>query len=361
MSANTNTIWATLLSVNLVEGAQANNLELNSPWYVKLLLALAGWFAAVFLLLFVGLSLENFFDNKILFFIVGSFMIIIAYIIFYNSKNDFAENFALAVSIAGQALIIFVIIDSAYYFDKQSKVLIIALFQIILTAIIPNYVHRLLTTLVAALLSVVYLKTLQQYGIPDIASSILLLLSAWLWLNEFKNTKQIKLRQAIAYGLTLALIILYISEINSASSIFTQLLPGSFRHSSHSWLSELLASVVAVYIIWDLLKRTGHQNFDHITILSLVGTLIFSAISLEAYGIIASLIIIVLGFANSNRVLFGLGIAAMLYFISAYYYYLQMSLVDKAQTLLIIGLCLLVLRMIMLRVLDYKKDSANEQ
>ncbi len=362
MSVDTKTIWATLSSANLVEGEQANNIEVNSPWYVKLLLALAGWFAALFLLLFVGISLESFFDNKILFFIVGCFMIIFSYIIFYNSKNDFAENFALAVSIAGQLLVIFVIVDNGDgYLDTNSKIFVIALFQIILTAIMPNYVHRLLTTLVAAILSVGYLKTLQQYGIPDIASSVLLLLSAWLWLNEYKSYKKIKIRQAIAYGLTLALIILYISEINNVSSIFTQLLPRSFRYNSHSWLSELLASVVAVFIIWNLLKRTGHQRFDHVTILALLGTLIFSALSLEAYGITASLIIIVLGFANSNRVLLGLGIAAMLYFVSAYYYYLRMSLIDKAQILLIIGLCLLVLRMIMLRVLDYKRDNVNEQ
>ena len=53
MKQNSMTVWETLLSKQMVAGEKPT-LELASPWYIKLLLSLSGWFGALFLVIFTG-------------------------------------------------------------------------------------------------------------------------------------------------------------------------------------------------------------------------------------------------------------------------------------------------------------------
>jgi uncharacterized membrane protein len=52
-------------------------------------------------------------------------------------------------------------------------------------------------------------------------------------------------------------------------------------------------------------------------------------------------VIMLLGFSASNRILLGLGIIALLFFVSSYYYLLDSTLLVKATTLLSVGVILL--------------------
>ena len=67
--------------------------------------------------------------------------------------------------------------------------------------------------------------------------------------------------------------------------------------------------------------------------------------------------IVVLGFANGNRVLTGLGIAALLFYVFAYYYLLQETLLFKSGVLLATGFVLLVARWIMHVVSKERADA----
>jgi uncharacterized membrane protein len=59
--------------------------------------------------------------------------------------------------------------------------------------------------------------------------------------------------------------------------------------------------------------------------------------------------VLVIGFANGNRVLAGLGIIAMLGYLSHYYYSLQITLLEKSAVLACTGIALLAARVALQR------------
>ena len=68
--------------------------------------------------------------------------------------------------------------------------------------------------------------------------------------------------------------------------------------------------------------------------------------------------IVVLGFANGNRVLTGLGITALLFYVSAYYYLLEETLLFKSGVLLATGIVLLATRWLVLNVVIKERADA---
>ena len=117
--------------------------------------------------------------------------------------------------------------------------------------------------------------------------------------------------------------------------------------------------VVTLYVVWHLLQRYGQSISERLSITALLGTLLLCAVSMEVQGITVGMVIILLGFAGANRVLLGLGIVSLLFYISSYYYLLDATLLDKSQTLLIVGLVLLIVRWLMLRILPVKKEAQH--
>ena len=67
--------------------------------------------------------------------------------------------------------------------------------------------------------------------------------------------------------------------------------------------------------------------------------------------------IVLVVFANGNRLLAGLGIAALLYYVSSYYYLLDATLLAKAGVLAASGVVLLGARWLLLNVIMPEKAS----
>ncbi len=115
-----------------------------------------------------------------------------------------------------------------------------------------------------------------------------------------------------------------------------------------------------IYVVWRLLQRLNHRLPEPLAITALVCTVILSAVSIEAPGITAGMMILLLGFAGSNRVLMGLGIVSLLFYISSYYYLLDATLLDKARTLLVTGVVLLLVRWVMLNMIHRHKGATHD-
>src|SRR5262249_60956467 len=82
--------------------------EAHTPWYVRVMLGIAGWLAASFLLGFVGAAFAVVVQSKTLAILVGFMVITAAYAVFRMApRNDFSGMFGIAVSFAGQALVAF--------------------------------------------------------------------------------------------------------------------------------------------------------------------------------------------------------------------------------------------------------------
>lgn len=355
MSRQYEPLWTTLLQAGLVQGSAPEADRLESPWYVKGLLAFSGWLAALFLLGFIAVAFQFILKSGAVSFITGAAMIGGAFAILRIPKNEFFEHLGLAVSLAGQALVVWGIFETTEKNDELAWVLI-ALLQVPLAVVMPNFVHRVFSSFVAAF---AFAMALSSIGVPYVFSGIVMFLAASLWLNEFRYPQHMRKIRAISYGLVLALIQLKGSALFAYASMSWR----SGRNASElwvqPWMGEVLTGVVTLYVVWQLLQRHGHAITDRLTITALLATLLLCAVSLEAGGITAGMVIMLLGFAGGNRVLLGLGIASLLFYISSYYYLLDATLLDKALTLLIVGFVLLAVRWVMLRITSVEKETKH--
>lgn len=353
-SSDTNTLWDKLRDAALVQGTPPDIKASDSPWYIKLLLAFSGWMAALFLFAFIALGFAEILENRLATFIAGGVLIASAFVILRLPRNEFLQHLMLAVSLAGQALMVF-----ALYADTAGDNLfyvwgMIAIMELILALIMPDFVHRAWSAFAFAIALAI---TLQLRYLPAIESAIILFLASWLVLNEFNYPTQIRKFQALSYGLILALITL--KSVALLTYHPNNWITGENTNRSYPWLDELLLAGVVLYLVFSLLRRYQKPLFTVFTLATLLATLLLCALSTQMQGLTVAIAIMLLGFSVSNRILLSLGIASLLFYSANYYYQLHATLLDKSQTLLIIAIVLLILRYLIVRFSADKKETSH--
>ena len=342
MSRALETLWQKLQHAGLVQGEMpAKNTE-QSPWFIKLLLAISGWLAALFLMGSIGIGLSNLWREPTSALCIGLIMIGIAYAIFRSSKNEFAEHLALAISFAGQGWVVFAFLK---LIESESLPLILTGFlQLLLIVLMPHYLHRVFSSFCAAMAFSIAMISL---NLPFVFTSALLLAAAWIWLHEFDYPQHLPILHPIGYGLVLALLII------KGSNWFGNELWGLGNNTNDNfiqpWKGELLSGIVALWVVYQILRRHFQILTQPLSLVILMGTLLLCVISLEARGITVGMVVLILGFANSNRILMAVGVLSLLTYISAYYYLLDTTLLNKSFFLLLIGVVLLALRWVLLK------------
>lgn len=346
-----NNAWQQLLQAGLVTGDAPQSNELESPWYVNVILALSGWFAAFFFLGFLSFMLVAI-KGPIIYFILGSVAIVISYVLLnQNKRNVFVEHVALALSLAGQLLVGWALFDIFKELDNPIVWLLLAAFLTTLSILMPSFLHGVMSSLFAGLSFAIGLSFAH---VPYLAASILTALLVWIWLFEFHETSlfkrnNVKRKNAMGYGLVLAVVIvkgfdLFGLDFRKAwADPETKLL-------LQPWVGELLLGFVSLYLVWKLLQRLGYALHSTTAMSALFGTLVLTVVSMEASGITVGMAVLLLGFANSNKILMGLGISTLIFYISSYYYLLELTLMEKSQIMLGVGLVLLVIRWVMKRM-----------
>ena len=354
MSRSIETLWTTLRHAGLVEGDAPHTSAADTPWFVKVLLAFSGWLAAMFLLGFFAVALEFLFESNLAALIVGGILIGAAFALLRLRKNEFVEHLALAVSLMGQVLVIVAMVRWVGSRVTMAA-LLVALFEVSLAALMPNFVHRVFSALTAALSLAVALASMRA---PYLYSGIVLFFAAWLWLNEFRFPTRVRAVQAVGYGLVLALIPVQ-GAIALGFGHWHWYVSGSAIPWVRPWVGELLVAGVMLYVVWRLLRRHGqHLSARHVA-LALAGTAVVGVASMAAKGVAVGTVILLLGFAGGNRVLLGLGVASLLFYVSSYYYTLEATLLAKSQTLLVVGLALLAARWLMTRVVFRASEAKH--
>jgi len=85
-----------------------------------------------------------------------------------------------------------------------------------------------------------------------------------------------------------------------------------FARSSY-WAGIILSSAVFIYAVLRLLRREGLGLDDRVAQMALAAALVITLSSFKAPGIITGLVIVLLGYANGNRVLTGLAFSLSLH------------------------------------------------
>ncbi|HYD57004.1 MAG TPA: DUF4401 domain-containing protein [Burkholderiales bacterium] len=336
-------LWERLRAASLVEGEAPAPDEQRSPWFVRLMLGFAGWMGALFLLLFVGIALAVVVRSAALSVAVGAGACFAATAIFRAARGDFASQFGFAVSLAGQGLIGFGLSQLLGARSLASAAALSAVVQAALFALVPNYGHRIWCAFTAAYAAALALANagLQPF-VPALVTGAFLA----VWLREFERPERGELVRAAGYGL-------------AAAALFAAVLQGGLWHGlmgllgerasgpgrALGWAGAVASGAVLVAAVLALLRREGVPPGSRPGRFALGAAALLALISLKAPGLGPAVAILVVGYANGNRVLAGAGIAALIGYLSHYYYSLQATLLEKSALLAAAGIALLLLRL----------------
>lgn len=343
--------------VALLPVTQASGPE--APWFVKLLLAIAGWLAAAFMLGFLALGVAPLIESSVASFGLGLLMLTAAYGLLRIPRNDFVEHLALTFSLVGQLLIAWVIVSILEGVAAGLWWSLLGL-QALLALIMPNSVHRVFSAFAASLALHI---ALAESGAPYITAGLVLLALTWVWLNEFRWPRQLRRLQSLGYGLVLGLLaIQYLARFGQPWLDWGE--PGGGTQGLAfdwlgPWVAEALSAVALLLLLRHLFQRSGHNAGGAISLGAYGGVVLLFLASLQAYGLTQGAVVLALGFAIGNRLLMGLGVVSLLFSVSSYYYLLDVTLLTKAQTLLLLGVLLLAMRWLLRRWLPITQESAR--
>jgi hypothetical protein len=125
-------------------------MEVNRPWYIGLLLGVAGWVAGVFVLIFVMMLFSP--KDAASGLVIGGVLLAAAWGLYRIDRDGaFVAQLALALSIAGQFAVLFGMHELLF---KNSQgiagIACVALvMQVVLVAVMPNRLHQAMSTLFA--------------------------------------------------------------------------------------------------------------------------------------------------------------------------------------------------------------------
>jgi hypothetical protein len=135
-------LWLSLKAAGWVADEPPPTGAAAAPWFVRVMLGVTGWIGAGFLLIFVGMNLRFVVESAVAAFVVGLAACTAAGALFRAKPNsDFVTQFGLAVSLAGQGLVLFALVKE---WSAQASVIAFSmcLFQAVLFIAVPNFVHR---------------------------------------------------------------------------------------------------------------------------------------------------------------------------------------------------------------------------
>ena len=353
-------LWQRLLGAGLVNGEVPPARAPESPWYVRVMLGIAGWIAAIFLLAFIGAALAWVLDSKVAAVVIGLITIGVAWLLLRKwSGNEFSTQFALAISFAGQVLFAFGVFNASDRLDTEVGAwLFLAVLQIVLAIVMPNSIHRFCSAYIAA---AAFYMVLRAVALPWLGPAILLAIAARGWLNEFRSPGRGTVIRPAAYGLVLATVSISMAERWYTSMTYESITEQSILQLYAPWLGALLLGAVLLWVVFSLLRRGGLAITSRFGAISFIGAVVLTLASLKAPGVTIGVCILLLGYAHRNLVLTGIGIISLLAYIFAYYYQMDVTLLDKAQSLGMLGVVLLVLRWLLFRFVAPRGPSPSPE
>lgn len=310
----------------------------SSPWYVKALAGIAAWIAAFFLGAFFGVAgLIDSWESMVIW---GAVLAVVAVgLRRWLRQSIFWGQLAFAFSLAGQGLLI------AGVTWQTESVITSALFAaglaVLMFLLYPDTLHRLLTLLlfVVAMLALIY-----EQNQPDLIHLVTLALavgSVAVWQGELHliASRWHPFRAPLAYGLPIALFGICIFSLVDLFGVI------------HWWWTAGALALLLLYVAYQVLRDLDWSLLSPVGLWAVGAVLLLLIPAYSTPGILAAMIMLVLGYWRGNTLLMGLSTLFLLFFVSAYYYNLDITLLNKSYILMGTGVILLGLRLGLRRVI----------
>ncbi|RKZ41229.1 MAG: hypothetical protein DRQ49_05785 [Gammaproteobacteria bacterium] len=311
--------------------------ETSTPWFISVLIGFGAWMAIIpFIGFLAAIDVLNSPSSAI---VVGALLIIGTVLLHYFKRNSlFFNQLALALNLTGQILLIVGIAV------ETKGVAIPALatwfLEIVLISVYWDRIIRFLGVIIATLAALVLLYDFHLYQGIHVFIVLFAASALWYWIaepNHLTNEFMASLYKPLGYGFVIAM----------QTVLLLSILPDAkFIPPVTWWYSTLGLMVVLLMLEYHLLQINLIPISSLESVVILAGTGLVALLLYQSPGIIAAIIVLLLGFQRGNRVLMGLSIIFLTIFFIAFYYHLDITLLMKSITLMSAGLSLLTLRFV---------------
>jgi len=317
--------------------------ENSAPWYVHLFLILGSWLGTVLIAVFIGWRLRS--TEAATYFILGIVLSIGAVLIYHAAKNsNFVKHLAIPVSLLGVMSLLFGF--DKFGFSERSIALVIIVAEAAVFIVNSDPVRRFICTLSIPIATgfLIYSKTsLYPYQLIFILQ---LGIGVLLWENQAKvlASKLASSLQPAMYGLLTGLLVLLLFTVYREKSSYRVVFD-----FNQWWLTTSAVAIAFLYVIRNALQKLNSANINF----AIFGSVLVILIALLTYhspGVLAALLVLVIAYSQGSRILFGIACAFLVFYLSAYYYNLSISLLQKSISLMASGIFILLAAWIMNRL-----------
>ena len=325
----------------LSEKRPSDETSASTPWFVRILHALSGWLASIFILLMFGAMFHRLFDSVPALLLIGVSLIGIAFALFRSpDRTLFLEHLALSLSLAGQALMGFAFFQAwgGTHFFSALPWLALALLELILFFAMRDSFHRLIS---AFLFGITLNQTAFFIGATSLFTPLIFGITVWIWLSEYRPPETLFVKQAAGYGLSLALLWIAGTGFDMGWSVYG-MHARPLLYLNRPWLTALLNGAVFLFTAYRLMGNSLSGK-RVLKIIALVSIVVITLVSTKMPGLSIAVTLLIVGFSRGNLVLQGLSIAALLWSVGHFYYALHTTLLVKSALLTGSGILLLIL------------------
>ena len=234
--------------------------------------------------------------------------------------------------------------------------------QVLMTLIMPNFIYRLCSSVIA-LGCVAYLFGISQ--LPELILGTLALIMTIANLQRDTLLQRLpaswrmsamEIHHAVTYASASWLIFLSVYIVNAEYN--RDFISNVFVYNYN--LAQGLLIAACLYATHLLLKRYNVALFSKPSLIAMSVVVLLGVLSIYAAGLLATSLIIISAMANSQRVLLGIGIFALISYIFWYYYQLDTSLLVKSGSMLVIGISILLLRWWLLKNINDRQINDEQ-
>ncbi len=315
------------------------------PWYVKLFVGIAAWVAAILITAFffiIGMINE---DQALIWGLV--FCALAIGINRLGRAIIFFGQLSLAMSLTGQ-LLAMVGLFSLFDFEFGPIVIPIFILEAILIWLHRDPVLRFISTLVITAFILAYI--FEEDILNALHALIFVLAAGALFIYMIENRLKLlgleEMLSPVGSGLTVSFL----------GILILPLLDNYF--SMQWWITTLLLFPLLLFLLTQIVWDLGHSLQSRAVFAMATGCLLLLIPAIRMPGLAAALLVLILGFWRNNRGLMGLSSVFLVFYIWAYYYSMEWTLLTKSLALLGSGILLLALRFYFIKATAETGESA---
>jgi len=303
----------------------------KDPMYIRILSGLGAWFAAIFLILFVGIS--HVIDSGAGAIICGIIFLAAAIALARANRAVFLSQFSLALAFAGNALIL---IGVGEEIEGADISLILITHAAVCALVYPLYassIYRFLAPIVLAALATAWIIEEEVFVLFHVLVAGEMLLAGVLLLNRRRPALLAPLVYAVAAMLPATLLFMNFLQMNVWRTDFAEPL----------WPSNVVLAGGLIYLYFHL--AGGLKRLDEPWLILAIGSTLLLGI-FTTPGIFVAVGLLIIGHAFGDRILTAMSYLFLPCFLVVFYYALNIDLAHKSWVIAGSGVLLLAVRWI---------------